>query len=475
MLRNSLLVASVVLVMAGALCGVSWGAEADAAATPAPKTMVEQIKNPVDWFNWGFDLRVREEYMKNAFDLMSEYDDDRNVIRVRGRIWTAFGPFLKSDELGGGLRLVTRLTAEPRYYIQRSDFAPLAVDAQEWEEIAFDNLFLDWQDIGSLPISARVGRQDVVKGRGWLILDGTPLDGSRTIYSDAAVVTLRHDEWKSSLDFILMDNKAKQTRLQPISEDHKLVSEYDLRLFSAYLTSAILDPMQFHLYYIYADEDLVKSGSLAPHRTIHTVGGLVQGRAWEDWDYYVESGYQWGSISDVDISAYGVNSDIGYTFSDVRMTPRVHAGYEYLSGDDPKTSGTYEGWNALLGRWPQWSEIFAARYAFEGGMPANYSNLHRAVFGVSAKPIPKMITSFDYMPLWADRHVFGTSFTPAPPIPMPFGNGYFRGQLFKAVAKYQFNKYLDGELWGEYFKPSSFYDGLADDALFFRWQLNFTF
>jgi hypothetical protein len=470
------------LVVLGALCGMSRGAEEPEAVTAATpeRSMEEQIKNPVDWLTWGADLRVREEYLKNNLDLMNEFDDNRNVICVRGRIWTEFGPFLKSDELGGGLTFVARLTAEPRYYIQRSGFAPFAVNAQEWDEVAWDNLYVRWDHVAALPVSISVGRQDLVKGRGWVILDGTPLDGSRTIYSDAAVATLQLDEIKTTLDLILLDNKAHSSRIEPFNEADQLVHEYDLRLFSAYLTSAILDPMQLHTYYIYADEDLVAvSGTLPPHRTIHMVGALAQGKANENVDYYIEGGYQWGHQGSSDHSAWGVNSDIGYTFSDVPCKPRIHAGYEYLTGDDPNTK-QIEGWDSLMGRWPQWSELFASRYALEGGLPGSYANLHRAVFGVSAQPIPKMTALIDYSPLWADQHSFGTSYIapgapPAPPVPMPFGNGYFRGHFVKAVTTYRFNKYVDGELWFEYFKPGSFYDRITDDALYFRWQLNFTF
>jgi hypothetical protein len=448
---------------------------ADMAAAPE-RSMVDQIKNPVDWFSWGMDLRVREEYMKNNLDLMSEFDDNRNVIRVRARLWAELGPFLQSEDLGGGVKLVARMTSEPRYYIQRSDFAPLKVDAQEWEEIAWDNLYLQWKDIAALPITITAGRQDLVKGRGWVILDGTPLDGSRTIYSDAVVVTLGLDRIDSTLDFILLDNKAHSSRIQPISEDDKLIHEYDVRLFSAYLTSDYFKPMQIHAYYIYADEDLVKiTPALPPHRTLHMVGALAQGTALQNMDYYVESGYQWGHEGSMDHRAWGLNSDFGYTFKDVRTQPRVHAGYEYLTGDDPNSSGTIEGWDSLMGRWPQWSELWASRVALEGGLPGNYANLQRAIFGASAQPIPKMKVFLDYNALWANEHTFGTSYVAPPPIPMPFGSGYFRGHLVSARTTYQFNKYLDGHLWFEYFKPETFYDNLADDALFFRWQLNFTF
>ena len=47
------------------------------AATPAPPPPTaydkweEGVKNPVDWFSWGGDMRVRNEYFNNALSLGS--------------------------------------------------------------------------------------------------------------------------------------------------------------------------------------------------------------------------------------------------------------------------------------------------------------------------------------------------------------------------------------------------------------------
>ncbi len=43
--------------------------------------------------------------------------------------------------------------------------------------------------MGGMPLTATVGRQDIIEGVGWLVMDGTPLDGSRTVYFDAARFT----------------------------------------------------------------------------------------------------------------------------------------------------------------------------------------------------------------------------------------------------------------------------------------------
>ena len=56
-----------------------------------------------------------------------------------------------------------------------------------------------------------------------------------------------------------------------------------------------------------------------------------------------------------------------------------------------------------------------------------------------------------------------------------FGDGYFRGHLFQAVAKYRFNQHLSGHLWAEYLIPGDYYnDNNNDDAVFLRVELNLT-
>ena len=80
-----------------------------------------------------------------------------------------------------------------------------------------DNLYVNWDRPAGFPVSFRVGRQDLTYGRGFVILDGTPLDGSRSVYSDAAKMTIHADPIRTDLDLFAVDNKADESRLQPIA------------------------------------------------------------------------------------------------------------------------------------------------------------------------------------------------------------------------------------------------------------------
>ncbi len=432
---------------------------------------VNNIKHPTPWLTMGGDLRIRQTYTDNMISLLNSVDDRRNFLRVRWRVNATVGPFFVDEavEQPNGLRGYVRFTYEPRYLFQRQP----TQHTPDWDEVVWDNLWVEWARPGGAPLTVKAGRQDMVYGRGFVILDGTPLDGSRTIYNDAIKATIHLDEWKSNLDLFYINNNANQSRLHPINDQDLMISEYDLTMFGAYLTNRQLEGHELHAYYLYKDEDFRGSALPTPPtgRIVHTVGGLAQGKFAGNWDYYGEAAYQWGKESTADREGYGLSADLGYTWADCKGTPRVHAGYEYLSGDDPSTSD-FEAWDPVLARWPHWSELYVYRWAFENFLPGNYTNLQRYTLGASYHPSDKGCLFLDYHLLLGNENTMGKTF--APPF-SPYDDGGTRGQLVVAKYTHTFNQYMSGHLWAEYFHPESFYDDETDDAVFLRWQVMFQF
>ena len=82
-----------------------------------------------------------------------------------------------------GVDFNTRLTWEPRYWwtpdSKHTDNHDVA-DGQNWmmNDVNFDNLNLRIK-FKEAPATLTVGRQDIILGEGWLVLDGTPLDAPR--------------------------------------------------------------------------------------------------------------------------------------------------------------------------------------------------------------------------------------------------------------------------------------------------------
>jgi len=222
------------------------------------------------------------------------------------------------------------------------------------------------------------------------------------------------------------------------------------------------------------------------------LGGLVQGPFLDDpskktWDYYVESAYQWGNEGPISPGPtpgfpeqnrgdWGLTSELGYTFRDTAWTPRAHVGFEYLSGDDPHTN-TWEAWDPVLSCWPESSELLVYRWEFEGrtgaGEVGAWSNMYRFSVGGTANPTPKMTLSLDYNYILGDYHSFTTGVFTGDTV--AFAGGNTRGHLVVAKILYDFNKYVSGHLWAEYFIPGSYYASGADNAVFLRWELMFKF
>ncbi|MFH0965621.1 MAG: alginate export family protein [Planctomycetota bacterium] len=438
--------------------------------TPGPQDWLKQAREEskvgarriTPWWTWGADLRLRQEYIDNVVDLEDDTDSDQRWFwRLRGRIWSKFGPFFpdETSDKPNGLYGFVRLTTEPRYYEVGA--------GSEFKEGIWDNLYLDWQRIGGLPVSVRLGRWDVLYGRGFILLDGTPLDGSRTIYSDAAKVTFHFDSVKTDLDLLYINNEGEQDRLRPIDDDGGRLCEFDEELFGAYLISKVLEGQEIHAYYIYKEDDPL-SGVTSPNRNVNTLGGLVQGKLARCWDYYLEGAVQWGSEGSFSRRGWGLSSDFGYTFCDCSAKPRVHFAYEYLSGDDPTTS-RFEGWDPVLARWPHYSELYVYRWAFptEGGLPGNWTNVQRFGTGIGFALCDQVDTSFDYSFLLANQHPAGE--TP------PYDSGRGRGHLLSWILNVKINPSVSGHFWLEYFLPGSFYAGSANDAIFARWQINLAY
>ncbi len=452
-----------VAFVVGMLCAVPTALAAEPAGSelaPSESALVEWfqgVTHPADCFCWGGDLRLRQVYYKNAIDMTDEADDTSHFFRTRARLW---GQIIPSKLLDGmdwaeGMKLYVRMTAEPRYFMERP-----GSERPTWDEVVYDNLYLDWPRVGGLPISVRIGRQDILYGRGFVILDGTPLDGSRTIYSDGIKATLHLDDQATTIDAFYINNKANEKRLRPFNETGQWTSEFDTTLVGAYLINKSMEGHELNAYYIYKDQNST-TGSMCPE-ILHTVGGLAQGKLDSNYDYYVEAAGQWGAcrrVTDPEpVEAFGVSAEVGRTWPDAGWKPRVFGAYEYLSGDDPDTRKV-EGWDPVLARWPHWSELYVYSWAAELRPPGYYTNVQRFALGAQAKPGPNTSLAVDWSWLRANERTGGQ-------------DGHGRGQLVTAKLIHKFSEWVSGHVWVEYFHPSSeYYMPSSDAAVFARWQL----
>jgi hypothetical protein len=486
----------IVLVFVFLLAGLFVAAQVQAAETPASTAPVASIPpaadqpdwfhNPAPWLEQGGDFRFRTHYGYNWTSFTGEaktkdgYDSTRwRWERYRTRLWDKF----KLDE---DTSINTRFTWEFRQW----DDPASKPQRTDLDEIIMDTFNLTKKNFLGLPATAVIGRQDIQNlGQGWLVFDGTPVDGSRTMYFDAIRVTWDLAE-KTKLDTIYVRNMPKSDWLiKPINDRNNFVNFEEEQGAILYLTDKSHGDMQIEGYFMYKNNNPVNYTArnlpttaalhaFSKKAEIYTFGGALSGPLNNNWSYRVEGAVQTGRSASPcagvtpynqteQLLAFGEKSTLEYSFKD-DLDNKVHVTYEYLSGDNPNTKKV-EGFNPLWGQWPQWSEFLQGPYvnSMEDRLS---SNLHRLDFGHKIKPNQQWEILTDWNLLWADENTYKS-------VPAKFSeNGKFRGNLFTCWARYKFSKNLSGNLIGEYMMPGNYYAGSNEhDALYFHWTVVYTF
>ncbi len=500
---------SVALAAAGAAAPAKEAAPATEAAKAAPAAPAKPthtelfwpeawnaFHNPTDWLSMGLDHRFRIEAGRNWDTLNSDsITDDWWYERYRTRWWT-------KTVLGEDISFNTRLTWEFRTWDE-----PHAQNIVATEQFGFqkydrntdlDEALFDWfnfniRNIGGLPLTATIGRQDMIFGVGWLVLDASPLDGSRTVgMFDAARFTYDWTDASTKIDLAYVNRMAESDKfLEPIDDKNRALTEQDENGAILYLTNTSFKPIQLEGFFIYRNDNPVDNptelSNLAPmwgaDQDIYTFGAAIAGTSGDHWKYRAEGAFQTGTTErkaltppfalgdEQDIEAFGVLTNLEYLFKDAHENA-THIGYEYASGDDPD-SDDFEQFNLLWGEWPRWSELLIYTYTMETE-PSNTTNLHRANIGHRINLSKQWTFTVDYHALWSDRP--GNPWrTGANGINVD-GSSEFRGSLVTAWARYKFSDQLYGHILGEYFTPGDYYvNPSGDDAYFFRFNLEYIF
>ena len=169
-------------------------------------------------FDAGADLRVRQEFYDNVMGLpggglqsTSPYGKYVNRMRFRPRVWGEV-------RFGDKLRVYSRLADEFRWNVQpntRSSAFP--------DELFLDNLFVEGKGLFDGLLDFTVGRQDILNlyGLGRVFQDGTPGDGSRSLFSDMARFTLNFEDDSKFDFFALYDHDDNHLRWGSGRSDHR--------------------------------------------------------------------------------------------------------------------------------------------------------------------------------------------------------------------------------------------------------------
>lgn len=424
-----------------ALLGVNLGAPAVAQqAESAPAGRV---------FEFGFEQRVRNENWNNLYDFSGSSDDEREQIRYRTRVWVK-APLSRTVELFAGLNQETN---------QRFG------KVNQFDEVIVDNAYLDFKKLFVRGVSLRVGRQDLIRGEGFVLLEGNPGDGSRAIYFNAA--DLAYSFRKSKLELIGILNPKQDRFLPRIHDQRKPLLDWDEQALGFYYTDNNLKKTSFEAYSFYKkevhDSRAFLNPLLQPDRHVTTSGGRMVHKLTSKWTATGEFAVQWGAQHpNVKISGWGGYGYVRRVFPH-RWKPYALGGYWGLSGDDPATKDRIEGWNPIFSRWPKWSELYLYTLWREVGVGywTNTSMWQGEAGFFPRKPLGFRITYY---------HM--DSFHPFAGNPRTYSSGTRRGEMFQARMDVVAGKNWKGHVLWENILPGNFYSG-QDNAYFLRFEVTY--
>lgn len=481
-MKRSLMMGLAVLLAAVAV-GMAQTAPAEYAGAPAKHfhevdtDWMKAFHNPMEGLEMGLDLRLRETYSRNMLTV-GDAEGDKHFQRIRPRWSTKWA--LTED-----IDFRTRLTWEFWNHCDPAGgWNPLfGQRSTDFDEALFDHMNIQFRNAFDLPLTLTVGRQDIILGTGWLVLDGTPADGSRTIFFDAVRGTYQLTD-TAKLDMIYIQQYDDESKwLTPfnhgaVSNRRHATQNQDEKGIILYLTNNVSKDFGFDAYYMFKKD---KQSGWARHfgrpgddQETNVLGGRLFGNLDANWSYSTEGAYQFGRFRAfgnefVDHRAFGTNNKLQYAFNDDAKN-EAHIGYEYLSGDDPGT-GKNEQFNTMWGDWPQYQrggDLQSYIWTREGNL-GEVSNLHRLGVGHSFKPHQEWTLATDYNLLWADenseRGTAGFS-----------DSGNFRGHMLTGLATYRCCKNFVTYFLVDYFLPGGYYaTPNGDQAYFARVSMEWTF
>lgn len=406
-------------------------------------------KNNRPSFEFGFEQRVRNENWNNILDYSSAQDDERQQIRYRTRVWMK-APLASTVDFFVGLNQETN---------QKIGMV------NRFDEVMFESAYLDFKRLFVDGLSLRVGRQNLMRGEGFLLFEGTSGDGSRGIYFNAA--SLAYSRKKSTIELIGILNPAYDRFLPRIHDQHKLLQEWNEQALGIYYTDANLRNTSIEAYYFLKKEvnDVrpAASAQFQPDRRISTLGTRVVRQISPAWRATGEFAGQWGTQQ----PSTRVRGWAGYGY--LRRTfqhawkPYLQAGYWGFSGDDPATTDRVEGWDPLFSRWPKWSELYLYSLVRERGV-AYWTNLGMWQGEAGFYPHKKLECRLTYYRMGAFHPFRGDQSV--------FGDGTRRGDNIQARLDFILNPNWRGHVLYEEHLPGSFYR-MQNKGYFLRFELSF--
>lgn len=439
-------------------------------------------------FNAGADLRVRQEFYDNAPCLPGDGRPGNhglqsapgvkagkyeNRMRFRPRVWGE----VKFEER---LRIYTRITDEFRWNVQPNKRSSVFPD-----EVFLDNLFVEGKGFLDGFIDFTIGRQDIFNlyGLDHIFQDGTPCDGSRSLYSDMARFTLNFED-DSKLDFFaLYDHDDNHLRWGSGRSDHRSLtglgekdarSERDEWGFGAVWSSQLAECLDYQIFAMHKNTaSYMRGKDKRPSTRRELLGAKIMPKLTDEWSLQFEGAGQIGENGAGD-TLYGWFSYAGVKWkklTESSIKPFGSLGLRLMSGskDTAETDGGHGAWDPMWGRAVCYSELFSFGPHYG---TCWWSNMYYAELKAGLEFGAKHNLVFSTGPMFAaeNDHLGG-------------GDGSFKGCLH--TMRYNFPLMLAdkkkgerleiiGHIHAELFNPGDYFE-TDRPGWFLRWQVEFKF
>lgn len=329
-----------------------------------------EISDEIDLTLSG-ELRTRYEWNTNLIDFTDDVDDEFGFVPSRARLGFRVG--LPKDiavqidiqelfsfgedtsdrlkeyyatvpgyPLNGGPIFLTN-PAGGSYWAAPASGAFLA--SSHRDDLGLYQAYVEADEIGGTKWGMRFGRQEMAFGNEWLMGDndfygGASLDGIRGWYGFE----------KGKLDLFW----AKVDEQNTAGSEEINFGDDDTDLFGVYYSWPEVADTALNLDFYGIGVKSNFDGGATFHDTLYSsywIGARAYSQPEHGIHYNAEFTYQMGDVTDLpedlDISAYGFEGSLGYTW-DLTGNPDVHGGLTYATGDDNDADGDFEAFIAPL-------------------------------------------------------------------------------------------------------------------------------
>jgi hypothetical protein len=454
-------------------CLLSAG-EAAFAASPAPDA-AQPDPSPVT-FDAGADLRVRQEIMRNVPGLPGggvlyprARRDWLNHMRFRPRLWGQV-------TAGGSWRLLARLTDEMRWNVSPDSTAYTFPD-----EVLLDNLYLEGVGLFDGFVDLRLGRQDLYNlyGLDHLFVDGTPGDGSRTLFADMVRVGFTWDEARRLDLFFLHCSDETALRWGTERSRHRSLAglgggaqpDRDDWGWGA-VWSGTAAGLPYQIFALQKVSESYRRGSIDhPWTRRELLGVKTTPQLTDAWSLQLEAMGQIGRDGDgAWLSGWSTYCALNWRQAEAaRATPFASLGFHTMSGDRDAADeeGGHRAWDPMWSRGVNDSELFLYGTHYGVGWWSNQLYLKLAG-GIDFAARRKLTASCGPMFATVADGLGG-------------GDGHLKG--FLSQARYDFPLIrpetggrfeIFGHLVAEFFNPGGYFE-TGKPAWFVRWEVDFVF